>query len=68
MLNRALAVAAHQGARYFALLAALDLAGVADHSDRKPVALEVLKRVYEGFSEGFSFPALVKARGVIEGQ
>jgi tetratricopeptide (TPR) repeat protein len=65
-LEDALTVAERQGARYFALRAAIDLVKQSDGDQHEAAALADLKRVYTGFTEGFGFPVLVGARRLLE--
>ena len=66
LLHQSIEVARKQGARYFELLAALDLVDLSTGTSEAANALSELQRVYSGFTEGFDFPVLKNARKILE--
>jgi predicted ATPase/class 3 adenylate cyclase len=64
--RQALAVARRQSARLSELLAALDLARLWRDQGKHAAAREVLRPVYDWFSEGFDTPILRKAKAVLD--
>jgi class 3 adenylate cyclase len=64
--RRALATAQEQGARFWALRAARDLARqLVERGDRQ-YAADLLAPVYDGFTEGFDAPDLIEAKALID--
>jgi hypothetical protein len=64
-LDKALEIASAQGARWWALRAAIDLVGASEPEQTEP-ALRRLRDLYGEFSEGWSLPDLSRARAVLE--
>ena len=66
-LEKALAVARHQGARLFELTAATDLARLWQQQGKRGAAVGLLEPIYAWFTEGFEFPELRSARTLLDG-
>jgi DNA-binding winged helix-turn-helix (wHTH) protein/tetratricopeptide (TPR) repeat protein/ABC-type transport system involved in cytochrome c biogenesis ATPase subunit len=65
-LERALAVARTQGARWWELLGATSLARLWRNQGKRVEAHNLLAPVYNRFSEGFNLPALKNAKALLE--
>ena len=65
-LNQALTIARKQGAMLFELRAARSLAGLWGHQDRQDAAHELLRPVYDRFSEGLDTPDLLEAKALLD--
>jgi predicted ATPase len=65
-LEKALAVARHQGARLFELAAATDLARLWQRQGKREAALELLGPIYAWFTEGFEYPELRGAHALLD--
>jgi hypothetical protein len=65
-LGRALDVARRQGARWWELRAAVSLARLLSDGERAAEARDLLRGVYDQFSQGFELPDLRAAREVLE--
>jgi predicted ATPase len=64
--RRALAIAQEQGARSYALRAALSLARLLHHQGENHKARKVLAPIYDSFAEGFSLADLKKAKALLD--
>lgn len=64
--QQALSVARDQNAKFWELEAALGLAKLLANQAQNEQAVQVLKPVYQWFSEGFDTPSLVQARNLLE--
>ena len=64
--QEALACARSQQARFLELRAAVSLARLCLNDGERKTAIEVLRPLYESFSEGFDTPDLIEARQLIE--
>jgi predicted ATPase len=65
-LEKALAVARHQGARLFELTAATDLARLWQQQGKPEAALELLGPIYAWFTEGFQYSELRGAHALLD--
>jgi predicted ATPase len=65
-LEKALAVARHQGVRLQDLSAARSLAQLWQRQARREAALALLGPIYAWFTEGFEYPDLRNARALLE--
>ena len=65
-LNQALTIARKQGAMLFELRAARSLARLWGHQDRQAAALDLLRPVYDRFTEGLDTPDLVEVKALLE--
>jgi class 3 adenylate cyclase/tetratricopeptide (TPR) repeat protein len=65
-LEKALAVARHQGARLFELAAAAELARLWQRQGKREAALELLGSIYAWFTEGFEHPELRSAHALLD--
>jgi class 3 adenylate cyclase/tetratricopeptide (TPR) repeat protein len=63
---RAIEIAERQGALLYSLRAATALARLYQAQGREDEACAVLRPIYGRFTEGFDYPDLVRARGVLE--
>jgi len=64
--QEALACARSQQARFLELRAAVSLARLCLNDGERKTAIEVLRPLYDRFSEGFDTPDLIEARQLIE--
>ena len=62
----ALRVAREQGAKFFELCAARDLARLWRNQDRRDEARDLLAPVYNWFTEGFDTPDLEEAKALLD--
>ncbi len=65
-LEKALAIARHQGARLLELSAATTLAKVWQQRGKRAAARELLGPIYAWFTEGFEYPELPGARALLD--
>jgi len=65
-LNRALAVARRQDAKFWELRAALDLAQLRRDQGKHTAARDLLAPVYGWFTEGFDTPVLKEAKALLD--
>jgi predicted ATPase len=65
-LRRSIAIARSQNAKSLELRAAISLARLWQHQDRREAAYELLVPIYGWFSEGFDCPDLRNARALLD--
>jgi predicted ATPase len=65
-LQRALDVARHQEAKSLELRAAMSLARLWQHQDKRPEAYDLLAPIYGWFTEGFDTADLQDAKALLE--
>jgi Tfp pilus assembly protein PilF len=63
-LKKALDIARQQSARWWELRAAIDLAHLWRKQGKAEQARQVVKEVYDWFTEGFDTPELIEARAL----